>query len=176
MAKVQFQVDGLDSNTASIFNDDVTFDGNVDAASISIGGTDISDIYATESYVASALSSVTVDLSAAAGDGLEWDAIAETFDVVGMPSFLVSSNTSLDSNAKYFVDSSIARTITLPTSPLLGDEIQVFDSSGLAGTNNITVNSNSLKINGTVQDLLIDENAVSVSLVYTGSTYGWKVS
>jgi hypothetical protein len=41
MAKVQFQVDGLDSNTASIFNDDVIFDGNVDAASISIDGVDI---------------------------------------------------------------------------------------------------------------------------------------
>jgi len=41
MAKVQFQVDGLDSNTASIFNDDVTFDGNVDAGSISINGVDI---------------------------------------------------------------------------------------------------------------------------------------
>jgi hypothetical protein len=41
MAKVQFQVDGLDANTASIFNSDVTFDGNVDAASISIGGVDI---------------------------------------------------------------------------------------------------------------------------------------
>ena len=41
MAKVQFQVNGLDSNTASIFNDDVTFDGNVEANSISIAGVDI---------------------------------------------------------------------------------------------------------------------------------------
>jgi hypothetical protein len=41
MAKVQFQVDGLDSNTASIFNDDVTFDGNVEVNSLSIGGVDI---------------------------------------------------------------------------------------------------------------------------------------
>jgi hypothetical protein len=41
MGKVQFQVNGLDSNTTSIFNDDVTFDGNVDAASISIDGIDI---------------------------------------------------------------------------------------------------------------------------------------
>jgi hypothetical protein len=45
MAKVQFQVDGLDSNQASIFNDDVTFDGNVDANSISIGGVDINSIF-----------------------------------------------------------------------------------------------------------------------------------
>lgn len=58
MAKVQFQVDGLDSNTASIFNDDVTFDGNVDAASISIGGTDIANIYASQSYVDTAVSNL----------------------------------------------------------------------------------------------------------------------
>jgi hypothetical protein len=41
MAKVQFQVDGFDANQASIFNDDVIFDGNVDANSISVGGVDI---------------------------------------------------------------------------------------------------------------------------------------
>jgi len=41
MAKVQFQVDGLDSNLTSVFNSDVTFDGNVEAASISIGGVDL---------------------------------------------------------------------------------------------------------------------------------------
>lgn len=41
MAKVQFQVNGLDSNTPSIFNDDVTFDGNIDVNSISIAGVDL---------------------------------------------------------------------------------------------------------------------------------------
>jgi hypothetical protein len=41
MGKVQFQVNGLDSNTESIFNQDVTFDGNIDVNSLSIAGTDI---------------------------------------------------------------------------------------------------------------------------------------
>ena len=41
MAKVQFQVNGLDSNTPSIFNDDVTFDGNIDVNSLSIAGVDL---------------------------------------------------------------------------------------------------------------------------------------
>jgi hypothetical protein len=41
MAKVQFQVNGLDSNTESIFNEDVTFDGNIDVNSLSIAGVDI---------------------------------------------------------------------------------------------------------------------------------------
>jgi hypothetical protein len=41
MAKVQFQVDGFDANQASIFNSDVTFDGNVDVNSLSIAGVDL---------------------------------------------------------------------------------------------------------------------------------------
>jgi hypothetical protein len=139
MAKVQFQVDGFDANQESIFNDDVTFDGNVDANSISIGGSDI-------------------------------------FDLVGGPSSVeVSSNIFLSANTKYFVDTNFERTLTLPASPYLGDEIYIFDALGSAGTNNITIDSNSLKINGSVQDLLIDADAGAVSLVYTGSTYGWKV-
>jgi hypothetical protein len=41
MAKVKFQVDGFDANQTSIFNQDVTFDGNIDVNSLSIAGTDI---------------------------------------------------------------------------------------------------------------------------------------
>jgi hypothetical protein len=41
MGKVQFQVDGFDANEASIFNEDVTFDGNIDVNSLSIAGVDI---------------------------------------------------------------------------------------------------------------------------------------
>ena len=139
MGKVQFQVDGLDANTSSIFNDDVTFDGNVDAASISIGGSDILTL------------------------------------VGGPDAFEVASNITLSLNTKYFVDTSSARTLTLPGSAALGDEVYIFDASNLAGTNNITIDSNSSKINGTVQDLVIDIDGSAIVLAYTGSTYGWKV-
>ena len=61
MGKVQFQVNGLDSNQASIFNDDVIFDGNVEANSISVGGVDLANVYATQSYVSNAIS--TIDIS-----------------------------------------------------------------------------------------------------------------
>jgi len=59
--------------------------------------------------------------------------------------------------------------------PSISDEIHIFDSSGLAATNKITVNSNGGKINGTVQNLEIDVNNAGVVLIYTGSNYGWKV-
>lgn len=93
---------------------------------------------------------------------------------VGFPSSSVSSNITLASNNKYFVDTSTARTLTLPSSPAVGDEIYVFDASGSAGTYNITVNRNSNYINGSASNLIIDVNGGAAGLTYTGGGYGWK--
>ena len=87
----------------------------------------------------------------------------------------VSSNITLVAGRRYFVDTTAARTLTLPASPTLGQEIVVVDASGTAGTYNITINSNSGKINGTIQNLTIDVDGAGASLIYTGSTYGWRV-
>jgi hypothetical protein len=96
----------------------------------------------------------------------------------GSPAVVVSSinsNQTLVSGYRYLVDTSAARTLTLPASPTGGDEIQIFDVTGTAATNKITVDSNSNKINGTVQNLEIDANNAAAVLVYTGSAYGWRV-
>ena len=87
----------------------------------------------------------------------------------------VNSNITLAKWNNYMVDTSAARTLTLPASPSSGDEIHIFDVSGTAATNKITVASNSNKINGSVQDLEIDANNAAVVLIYTGSVYGWRV-
>lgn len=87
----------------------------------------------------------------------------------------VSSNITMVALKRYFVDTSAARTLTLPASPVLGDEIQVFDSTGTAGTNVITIANNSQKINGVLDSALLDANGVAASFVYTGSTYGWRM-
>jgi hypothetical protein len=88
----------------------------------------------------------------------------------------VSSNITAQSGHRYFVDTSASRTLTLPSSPELGDEIQIFDSSGTASTYNITVSRNGNKVNGGTGNLIIDMNGAWITLVYTGSTYGWKVA
>jgi hypothetical protein len=87
----------------------------------------------------------------------------------------VSSNITLEAGYRYFVDTSAARTLTLPASPAVGDEVQIFDSTNTAGSNNITVNNNSSKINGQLDTLLIDVNGAAAILVYTGSTLGWRI-
>jgi len=92
-----------------------------------------------------------------------------------LSSTAVSSDITLESGNKYFVNTATARTLTLPASPTLGDEIHIFDASGTAGVNNITILNNSLKINGVTDSALLDVNGVAVVFVYTGSTYGWRM-
>ena len=86
----------------------------------------------------------------------------------------VSSNITMQANYNYFVDTTTARTLTLPASPALGDTIAIYDASGTAATNNITVARNGNKINGLTEDAIVDLNQAVSLLVYTGATLGWK--
>lgn len=96
--------------------------------------------------------------------------------VINWTATSVSSNITLAKNINYLVDTTSARTLTLPASPSNGDEIRIFDASNNALTNNITVQPNGNKLQGSVQNLIVDSNAASVFLIYTGSTYGWMVA
>jgi VCBS repeat-containing protein len=86
----------------------------------------------------------------------------------------VSSNITMAANYNYFVDTTAARTLTLPASPSLGDTIAIYDASGTAATNNITISRNGNKINGQTDNAIIDVNQSSSIFVYTGSTIGWR--
>ena len=108
---------------------------------------------------------------------LSTDGTNTTWGIVSsvLPSSTVSSNITLSSNYKYFVDSSATRTLTLPASPVVGDEIYIYDASGTAASYNITVSRNSNYINGVAGNLIIDVNGGAAAFMYTGATYGWKV-
>ena len=86
----------------------------------------------------------------------------------------ISANTTLSSGYRYFVDTTASRTLTLPASPVLNDEIEILDSTGSAGSNNIILDRNLNKINGTTSNLTINTNGSWTKLVFTGSVYGWK--
>ena len=106
------------------------------------------------------------------GTNASWATVTAGF--TAMPSTAVSSNVTLAGFNKYFVDTSAARTITLPASPALGSEIYIFDASGTAATYNITIARNGEKINGNAGNLIFNVNGGAVSLTYTGTTYGWR--
>jgi len=87
----------------------------------------------------------------------------------------ISANTTLVAGRRYFVDTAAARTLTLPASPTLGQEIVIVDATSTAGTNNITLARNGNKINGLTEDAVIDVNSAAAVLIYTGSTIGWRL-
>jgi hypothetical protein len=86
----------------------------------------------------------------------------------------INTSQTLTAGVRYFVDTSAARTLTLPSTPNVGDQIEVFDATGTTATYNITIVPDGLKINGAVQNYIIDVNGAATTLTYTGSTYGWK--
>jgi len=107
------------------------------------------------------------------GSGVQWATVSAS---PVFPATATSSNITLASGNSYMVDTSAARTLTLPASPSLGAEVHIFDATGSAATNNITVANNSSNINGQATTLTIDKAYAAVNLVYVGATYGWRVS
>jgi len=87
----------------------------------------------------------------------------------------VSSNITMVAGRRYVVDTTSARTLTLPASASAGDEIQIVDGSNSAATNNITISRNSHKINGVADNGLIDVNGIVNTFIYTGIGYGWRM-
>ena len=87
-----------------------------------------------------------------------------------------SSNITLVKGNAYIVDTSSARTLTLPATGTLGDEVKVIDGTGQAGTNNITINRNGHKIQGLTDNLVINVNRAAQGLVYYNATQGWILS
>ena len=67
-------------------------------------------------------------------------------------------------------------TITLPAAPAVGDEVRFVDLACTFDTNNLTIGRNSLKINGATADLTVATEDAAFSLVYSGATYGWKLT
>jgi len=79
-------------------------------------------------------------------------------------------------NDRIFVDTSAdAFTITLPAAPEIGNQIRFVDLAGTFGTNNFTIARNGNNIMGLTENMITSVNHSAFSLVYSGSTYGWKL-
>jgi hypothetical protein len=90
--------------------------------------------------------------------------------------YIANANTTMVTSSGYFVDTTNGpKTMTLPTSATLGDTIRINDLTGNFASNNLTVARNSHKIQGLTEDLVVDMNQSSFGLVYSNTTYGWKV-
>ena len=90
--------------------------------------------------------------------------------------YIANANTTMVASSGYFVDTSTGpKTMTLPAAATLGDTIRFNDLAGTFSANNLTVARNSHNIQGIASDLLVDIDQSSFGLVYSNTTYGWKV-
>jgi len=64
-------------------------------------------------------------------------------------------------------------TLTLPSSPTIGDEVSFVDYAGTFDSNALTIGRNSEKINGAAADLTVAVERAANTLVYTDGTQGW---
>ena len=77
----------------------------------------------------------------------------------------------------YFINTtSAAITMTLPSSPTIGDEVSFIDYAGTFDTNNLTIGRNSENIQGSAADLTVSVERAANTLVYTDGTQGWLLT
>ena len=101
------------------------------------------------------------------GGGNPW----QTHTADGSTALLVAAND------RYFINTTAgAQTVNLPASPLVGDQVHLLDLAGTFDTNNLTIGRNGLKIMGQTADMTVTVEDAALQLVYTGATYGWKLT
>ena len=88
-----------------------------------------------------------------------------------------STALTVAANDRYFIDTTAgAQTVNLPASPQVGDQVSFVDLAGTFDTSNLTIGRNSLKIMGLSSDMTVSTENAGIQLVYTGATYGWKLT
>ena len=91
----------------------------------------------------------------------------------GITYIRVTSNYTASTNEGVIADTSGGSfTVSLPSSPSLGDTVIVTDGADWS-VNNLTINRNSSTIEGAAEDLTMDIGGVSVQFTYDGTT--WQV-
>ena len=85
-----------------------------------------------------------------------------------------SRTSGIASTGNYFVIPGAGITLTLPASPVLGDEIVITDIAGTAFNTPFTVARNGKLIQGLAEDLIFNVANQTVRLVFSNDAYGWR--
>src|SRR6056300_1189708 len=135
----------------------------------SVASADLEDGSITNAKLAN--SSITVN-----GTSVSLGASASLVDISWQSVVTADGSTATSAVAGngYFIDTtSNTHTVTLPSSPSIGDKIAIKDYAGTFGTNNLTIGRNGNNIQGVANDSLITTNRASLILVYSDATKGW---
>jgi len=106
----------------------------------------------------------TLGSSVTIAAGTDWQAVkTTTFTAVAGEGYFVNTTSG-------------AFTMTLPSSPTIGDEVSFVDYAGTFDTNNLTIGRNSENIQGSAADLTVGTERAANTLVYVDSTQGWLLT
>ncbi len=105
--------------------------------------------------------------SGGASGAVAWSTIDESFTTN-----VITGNTSATKDNHYYLNGS-GITLTLPSSPTVGDEVRI---SEVAGNVNCVVGRNGSNIMSSASDLTIDTAYLVIYLRYVNSTIGWAFS
>ena len=129
----------------------------------------------SDDYSASNGMSIVLTSGADLSDEIKIASFVSNADVIRTNAWTAPSGTPVAASAgdKLFIDTSSAKTVTLPSSASMGDEIRIIDVTGNASSNNITVSRNGHKIQGGTTDLTINVDRAGIGLVYYNVAQGW---
>jgi hypothetical protein len=129
----------------------------------------------SDDYNANNGMSVVLTSGADASDEIKIASFVSNTNAIKTNAWSAPSGTPVTATAgdKLFIDTSTAKTITLPSSASIGDEIRIIDVTGNASSNNITVSRNGHKIQGGTTDLTINVDRAGIGLVYYNVAQGW---
>ena len=98
---------------------------------------------------------------------VEWQAVVVADGSTGLTAV---------SGRGYFINTTAgAITVTLPSSPNIGDTIMIVDYASTFATNNVTLNRNGKKIEAEAENGTLATNDQTHTLVFTDDTQGWKI-
>ena len=131
---------------------------NLPTIPINKGGTNLTTVGANGTIVSTDGSAY---IYGSASGAITWDTVkTSSFTAVAGYGYLVNTTSS-------------TITVTLPSSPSIGQSVVVVDYAGTAATNNIIINPNGSKINSGTGNIIISTNRTGLTLVYIDSTQGW---
>ena len=113
-----------------------------------------------------------------AGDTLVWNATTGRFENQqgggGITYSLKTANYTAEDKDGILADTTAGTfTVTLPASPAIGASVVINDAADSFGTNNLIVARNGSTIETIADNLILDLSSISVSFIYTGTT--WQV-
>lgn len=93
--------------------------------------------------------------------------------ILSWQSVKTANFTAVSGNAYPINTTSGAITVTLPASPSAGNFVCLTDYAGTFGTNNLTIDPNGSKFDGSPINATINTSRESIHVVYIDSTQGW---